>query len=419
MRLNCTVERRDRQFPTLAVKGKRPTASVLSIGLKTNKGEVAIIHHSITTKENTSYNVKGNILKVHSKFIEEGKTTISFAQPPHDLMIKANDVIQLKSFLGSIRSVLQGKELSKGGGGLSSLNAPVKVHRPKTTLVITSGGQYPVLEGFPRTLVHLQINGLERATFDSRILKLNLLKTLDLSNNKLKILPRGLGDLPNLSELLLANNDLGSAARQRGAWDWLRGPQLSKGLQLLDLRSNDIPALPSFIRDCVGLTTLKLDKNQLTILPSGIGKMSSLRELYASQNNLRFLPGSMKMMAPPLTHLDVSNNPFTGECITTQMITMKPLSLKELAARCVIAKKIFVSEAIIPLTVLQFMHGCDFCACGSACFNPAYSKIVYSCIGKIASSYTVSIGESTHKPFRMSICSDRCIRNKFADQLAS
>lgn len=149
----------------------------------------------------------------------------------------------------------------------------------------------------------LQIKGLERATFDNRILKLNLLKTLDLSNNKLKILPRGLGELPNLSELCLSNNDLGSAARQPGAWDWLRGLHLSKRLHLLDLRSNNvcflpsfhqdlfnynylltlvpfnyqIPALPSFLRDCVGLHTLKLDDNQLTILPSGMGKMPLLR----------------------------------------------------------------------------------------------------------------------------------------------
>lgn len=418
MRFTCTVERRDRQLATLAMKGKRPAASVLSIGVRNNKGDVAIVHHSITTKESTSYNVKGNILKVFSKFIEEGKTTISFANPPHDLMIKTNDILQLKSFLGSIRLVLQGKDLSKGAGGLSCLSAPVKVHKPKTSLSITSRGEYPVLEGFPRTLQYLQIKGLERTTLDSRILKLNLLKTLDLSDNKLQILPRELGDLPNLSELCLANNDLGSAARQPGAWDWLRSQNLSKRLNLLDLRSNNLPALPSFIRDCAAITTLKLDGNQLTILPSGIGKMPALRELSASQNNLKFLPGSMKMMFP-LSHLDLSNNPFTGDCVTTQMITMNPLTLKELAARCVIANKIFVSEAIIPLTVLQFLHGCDFCACGSACFNPAYSKIIYISVGKIASSYTVSAGESPQKPFRISICSDRCIRQKFIDQLSS
>lgn len=57
MRLNCTVVRRDRQLASLAMAGKRPSASVLSIGLKTNKGDVAIIHHSIQTKENTTYAV--------------------------------------------------------------------------------------------------------------------------------------------------------------------------------------------------------------------------------------------------------------------------------------------------------------------------------------------------------------------------
>lgn len=101
--------------------------------------------------------VKGNILKVFSKFLNEGKTTISFSVPAHDLMIKADDIIQLKSFLNSIRMVLQGKQLSKGAGGLSTLNSNIKTHRPKTKLVITSKSDYPVLEGFPRTLLQLHV----------------------------------------------------------------------------------------------------------------------------------------------------------------------------------------------------------------------------------------------------------------------
>ena len=101
--------------------------------------------------------VKGNISKVFSKFLNEGKTTISFVVPPHDLMIKADDIIQLKSFLGSIRMVLQGKQLSRGAGGLSTLDSNVKTCRPKTKLVVTSKSDYPVLEGFPRTLHQLHV----------------------------------------------------------------------------------------------------------------------------------------------------------------------------------------------------------------------------------------------------------------------
>lgn len=417
MRLSCTVQRRDRQLASMAMLSKKASTSVLSIGTKSGGGDVAILHHTITTKENASYKVKGNILKVFTKFIEEGKATISFAAPPHDLMIQAGDKIQLKAFLNSIRLVLQGKELSRGAGGLSSLDSTVKVTRPKIKLVVTNRADYPVLEGFPRTLRHLQITGIERTKFDNRILLLNQLHILDLSDNRLTLIPRGLGDLPNLSELCLSNNSLGSRSTEPGAWDWLRGLRLPSCLHKLDLSSNNISVLPSFLRECTALAILKLDSNQLNVLPSGIGKMQSLRYLSAANNKLKFLPGSMTLKH--IDHLDVSQNPFTGDCITTSIVTLKTLSLKELAARCVIAYKIPVSEAVIPWTVLRFMQGCDFCACGSACFNPAHSTIIHSNLRKIAGTVILGPGDSASVPFRMSRCVDRCLRSKFAELISS
>lgn len=120
------------------------------------------------------------------------------------------------------------------------------------------------------------------------------------------------------------------------------------------------------------------------------------------------------MILKRLEHLDVSDNPFSGECITTALMSMKPLSLKELAARRVISLRISVSEAVIPYTVLKFMQGCDFCVCGSACFNPACSKISTQDITKIASTVILGPLESSMKPFRICVCSDRCLRSKFA-----
>lgn len=111
--------------------------------------------------------------------------------------------------------------------------------------------------------------------------------------------------------------------------------------------------------------------------------------------------------------LDVSHNPFTGECLTTDTSTPKTLTLKELAARCVISLRIPVNEAIIPYTVLRFIQGCDFCICGLACFNPTSSKIVSFDIRKLADCMSGNIvlgpGESSWKPFRIAYCADRCI----------
>lgn len=72
-------------------------------------------------------------------------------------MIKAKDILQLKSFLSSIRLVLQGKELTRRPGVLSSLDSSVKVQRPKTKLVIKNKTDYPTLEGFHRTLQEIYV----------------------------------------------------------------------------------------------------------------------------------------------------------------------------------------------------------------------------------------------------------------------
>ena len=46
-----------------------------------------------------------------TKMINDGKSTIRFIEPPHDLCIQCDDKLQLKSFLMVIKKVMDGKDV--------------------------------------------------------------------------------------------------------------------------------------------------------------------------------------------------------------------------------------------------------------------------------------------------------------------
>lgn len=86
----------------------------------------------------------------------------------------------------------------------------------------------------------LQINHANVNKFDSRILRLQNLRVLNLENNNLTALPEVLGkSLINLAELHLGKNRLG----ERRDWRWIISENLSKKLKLLDLSSNLVSTL--------------------------------------------------------------------------------------------------------------------------------------------------------------------------------
>lgn len=91
------------------------------------------------------------------KFVNEGKATIRFKEPEHDLAIKC-DSLQLKGFLKTLKLGLDGihsHQLSK----VNTCNLQKKKLKPiKTKLKITAKEDYPVLEGFQRTLESLTVS---------------------------------------------------------------------------------------------------------------------------------------------------------------------------------------------------------------------------------------------------------------------
>lgn len=116
-----------------------------------------IIHFSATNKTGQRYKIKRNLEKIFVKFVNDGKTTISFKQPPHDLMVRC-DPIQLKFFLKTLKLAMEGKADAIGLSSLAVTAVPQKL-MPVKKLVIQAPSDYPA-KGLPMSLVQLHVNFL-------------------------------------------------------------------------------------------------------------------------------------------------------------------------------------------------------------------------------------------------------------------
>ncbi|MBD2500458.1 leucine-rich repeat domain-containing protein [Anabaena azotica] len=124
---------------------------------------------------------------------------------------------------------------------------------------------------------------------------------LDFSGKGLTKLPAEIGQLSNLSQLNLRDNQLTKLPAEIG--------QLSN-LSQLNLRDNQLTMLPAVISQLTNLSVLSLGENQLTTLPAEIGQLSKLRQLYLSHNQLTTLPAVISQLTN-LSVLSLSENQLT------------------------------------------------------------------------------------------------------------
>ena len=125
--------------------------------------------------------------------------------------------------------------------------------------------------------------------------------SLDLSQFELAALPSEIGQLTNLWELYVAENQLTALT-----------PEVRRliYLQVLDLRANQLRTLPPEIGQLTNLRTLDLRDNQLTTLPPEIGRLTYLRTLDLRDNQLTTLPPEIGQLSR-LTALDLRGNPLS------------------------------------------------------------------------------------------------------------
>lgn len=131
----------------------------------------------------------------------------------------------------------------------------------------------------------LQVANCGLSEFPKEVFQLvNLLRTLDLSNNKIKCLPNTIGQFTNLKNLLVSEAHLHSIPAEIGAL---------KKLESVNFSMNDLTTLPSSFSDLVNLRTINLSKNKFSSFPPVFSSMKRLELLDMSHNKLVEVPDSI------------------------------------------------------------------------------------------------------------------------------
>ncbi|XP_010308638.2 malignant fibrous histiocytoma-amplified sequence 1 [Balearica regulorum gibbericeps] len=187
------------------------------------------------------------------------------------------------------------------------------------------GGALAGLRGLRKlSLSHNEL-GAEGPGLPPRLAELGRLEELDLSFNRLRRLPEGLGRLRHLRALDVDHNLLPSfptpllelaaleeldcsGNRHLGALP--EGIAALRRLKILWLSGTGLAALPEGLCQLSALESLMLDSNRLQALPAGFGSLQRLKMLNLSSNLLGEFPAAI-LALPSLEELYLSRNQLT------------------------------------------------------------------------------------------------------------
>lgn len=134
----------------------------------------------------------------------------------------------------------------------------------------------PHMRTFPNVLRTLDLSENRFVHLPEDIGRFDLLKHLNLSDNRLVELPVVLGNLVRLETLNVANNLLVSIPRQLNAL---------KNLKQVHLNNNQLVEFPTMFCGLKHLDILDLSKNKITKIPADVAQLQ-VTELNCNQNQL-------------------------------------------------------------------------------------------------------------------------------------
>ncbi|KAK1793095.1 hypothetical protein P4O66_011510 [Electrophorus voltai] len=148
--------------------------------------------------------------------------------------------------------------------GNSALKAHLETSEKTGVFQLTGKG----LQEFPEELQRLTGN----------------LRTVDLSNNKIEVLPAFISSFQQLRSLTINSNKLASLPNDIGKL---------KKLEVLILNGNQLQQLPASIGQLKALRTFSVSGNRFREFPSGLGSLRQLDVLDLSRNQIQTVPAEV------------------------------------------------------------------------------------------------------------------------------
>ncbi|GIX97983.1 leucine-rich repeat-containing protein 57 [Caerostris extrusa] len=147
----------------------------------------------------------------------------------------------------------------------------------------------------------------------------NVLRTLDISNNKIGNLPPSIGNFTNLKSITASHIKITSIPEEIGTL---------KKLEVINFSNNDLTSLPASFVQLVNLRTLNLSNNKITDFPHIFKNMKKLELLDLSHNTLVEVPDHVKEVAAIEINLNQNQISVLSEAIA-ECSRLKVLRLEE------------------------------------------------------------------------------------------
>lgn len=196
--------------------------------------------------------------------------------------------------------------------GNSALKSHLETSQKTGVFQLTGKG----LQEFPEELQRLTAN----------------LRTVDLSSNKIEVLPATIGNFLQLKSLTLNANRLADVPAEIGKL---------KKLETLSLNGNRIQQLPPAVSQLRALRTLSLAGNRIADFPTGLGSLRQLDLLDLSRNQIQNVPATVS----ELQAIEINLNQNQISVLSAEVSRCPRLKVLRLEENC-------LELSSIPLSIL-------------------------------------------------------------------
>ena len=271
-------------------------------------------HINITQKERNAYSRKQARSKVKSQIARNKQKRDLLNANKHDgdkdtsidkeisMLEKSEETIQSLNRINEFENCRRTKtkfleDLLKRSGGDGLVMSNMLLKKIPNELMSSS---------FKLLLSHLIVldlsdNQLEFLPGLEFIFHLSTLRKMNLSSNKMRILPPEISALENLEIFHIMNNQLESFPKEISSLSTL---------QYLNLSNNKVESISDELCSLRSLKYLIADTNSITLISNKIGDMVSLETLQLGDNQISWLPQRFPTLIN-LKHLDLSKNCLT------------------------------------------------------------------------------------------------------------